>query len=59
MVKSLPVNAGDTRDKGTLVQEDPWEEGMATNSSILACRIPWTEKLDRLWSIGLQRVGRD
>ena len=50
MVKNLPVNAGDTRDKGPQVWEDPWEEGTATNSSILVCRIPWTEKLDRLWS---------
>ena len=32
--------------------EDPLEEGMATHSSILACRIPWTEELGGLWSIG-------
>ena len=32
---------------------------MATHSSILACRIPWTEKPGRLQSIGLQRVGHD
>ena len=37
--------------------EDPLEEGMATYSSILAWRIPWTEELGRLQSIGLQRVG--
>jgi len=37
--------------------EDPLEEGMETHSSILAWRIPWTEKLGRLQSIGLQRVG--
>ena len=30
---------------------------MATHSSILAWRIPWTEKLGRLWSIESQRVG--
>ena len=35
------------------------EEGMATNSSILAWRIPWTEEPDRLQSIGSQRVGHD
>ena len=35
------------------------EEGMATHSSILACRIPWTEKLGGLQSLGLQRVGYD
>ena len=31
------------------------EEGMATQSSILAWRIPWTEEPGGLWSIGLQR----
>ena len=36
--------------------EDPLEEGMATHSSILAWRIPWTEETDRLQSIGSQRV---
>ena len=43
----------------SLGREDPLEEGMATHSSILAWRIPWTEEPDRLWSIGLQRVGHD
>ena len=32
---------------------------MATHSSILACRIPWTEKPGRLQSMGSQRVGHD
>ena len=36
--------------------EDPLEEGMATHSSILAWRIPWTEELEGLQSIGSQRV---
>ena len=36
--------------------EDPLEKGMATHSSILAWRIPWTEKRGRLKSIGSQRV---
>jgi len=36
--------------------EDPLEEGMATKSSILVWRVPWTDKPDRLESIGLQRV---
>ena len=36
--------------------EDPLEKGMATHSSILAWRIPWTEKPGRLQSMGLQRV---
>ena len=39
-----------------LGQENPLEKGMATHSSILARRIPWTEKPDELQSIGLQRV---
>ena len=33
---------------------DPLEEGMATNSSILAWRIPWTEEPSGLQSMGLQ-----
>ena len=37
------------------VQEDPLEDGMATHSSILAWRIPWTEDPGGLQSIGLQR----
>ena len=37
--------------------EDTMEAGMATYSSILAWRIPWTEEPGRLQSIGLQRVG--
>ena len=39
--------------------EDPPEEGMATNSSILAWRIPWTEEPGGLQSIGSQRVRHD
>ena len=44
-------NAGDP--------EDPLEKGMATHSSILAWRIPWTEDPGGLQSMGLQRVGHD
>ena len=40
----------------SLGQEDPLEEGMATHSSILAWRIPWTEEPGRLQSMGSQRV---
>ena len=43
----------------SLGQEDPLEKGMATYSSILAWRIPWTEEPDRLQSMGSQRVGHD
>ena len=39
--------------------EDPLEEGMAIHSSILAWRIPWTEKPGGLESTGLHRVGHD
>ena len=39
--------------------EDPLEKGMATHSSILAWRIPWTEEPGGLQSMGLQRVGHD
>ena len=35
------------------------EKGMATHSSILAWRIPWTEELGRLQSMGSQRVGHE
>ena len=36
--------------------EDPLEEGVATHSSVLAWRIPWTEEPGRLQSMGSQRV---
>ena len=39
---------------GFLVWEDPLQEGMATHSSILAWRIPWTEEPSRLQSIEFQ-----
>ena len=57
MVKNPPANAGDL---GSIMgQEDPLEKGMATHSSILACRIPWTEEPGGLPSMGLQRVGHN
>ena len=43
----------------SLGQEDSLEEGMATHSSILAWRIPWTEKPGGLQSIESQRVRHD
>ena len=39
--------------------ENPLEKEMATHSSILAWKIPWTEEPDRLESMGLKRVGHD
>jgi len=57
MVKTLPSM------RETWVQslgwEDPVEKRMATHSSILAWRIPWTEEPGRLQSMGLQRVGHE
>ena len=40
-------------------REDPLEKQMATHSSILAWKIPWTEEPSRLQSMGSQRVGHD
>ena len=39
--------------------EDPLEKEMATHSSTLAWKIPWTEEPGRLQSMGSQRVGHD
>ena len=43
----------------TLGGDDPLEKGMAIPSSILVCRIPWTEDPGGLQSMGSQRVGHD
>ena len=43
----------------SLGPESPLEEGIATHSSILAWRIPWTEEPGGLQSMGLQRVGHN
>ena len=60
LVKNLPANAGDVRNVvQPLGQEDPLEDGMATHSSILAWRVPWTEEPGGLQSIGSHRVGHD
>ena len=49
IVMNPPANAGDIRDVGLISGwEDPLEKGMATHSSILAQRIPWTEDPGRL-----------
>ena len=44
---------------GSLGQEDPLEKEMASSSSILAWRIPWTEDLGGLYPVGWKRVGHD
>ena len=53
-VKNLPA-AQEIRVQ-SLGQEDPLEKGMATHSSILAWRIPWTKETGRLQSKVLQRI---
>ena len=56
-VKRLPAMQGIwVRSLG---QEDPLEKEMATHSSTLAWKIPWTEKPGRLQFMGSQRVGHD
>ena len=57
MVKNLP--AMQETQVQSLGQEDPLEKGIATHSSILAWKIPWTEEPGGLWFIGLQRVRHD
>ena len=60
VVKNPPANAADVKDAAsTLGGEDALEEDMATHSSILPWRNPWTEELGRLQPIGLQRVRYD
>ena len=54
IVKNLPVMQ--ETQIPFLCREDPLEKGMATHSSILAWRIPWTEKPSRLQSMELQKV---
>ena len=57
MVKCLPT-LWETRVQ-SLGGEDPREKEMATHSSTLAWKIPWTEEPGRLQSMGSQRVGHD
>ena len=64
--KNLPANSGYIRDGGLIPGlgrspggGDSLEENMASHSSVLAWRIPWTEEPGGLPSIGLQRVGHD
>ena len=57
MVKNLP--AMPETQVWSLGWDDPLEKGMATHSSILAWRSPWTAEPGRLQSMGLQRVGHN
>ena len=55
MIKNPPANAGDARDVGSIPGLGrPLEEAMATHSSILAWRMPWTEEPGGLQSMGRQ-----
>ena len=56
-VKNLP--AMQETQLRSLGWEDPLEEEMATHSSILAWRIPWTEEPGRLQPLGLQKLEHD
>ena len=57
MVKKLP--AIQQTQVQSLCWEDPLEKKMATHSSILAWRIPWTKDPGGLQSMGSQRIGHD
>ena len=66
MVKSLPASVGDVGNQetcemwvGSLGWEDPVEDGMATHSNTLGCRITGTEEPGGLQSMVSQRVGHD
>ena len=54
-VKNLAV----TQETQVVGWEDPLEKGMATHSSVIAWRIPWTVEPGRLQSLGSQRVEHD
>ena len=56
-VKASACNVGDLGS--TLGREDPLEKEMATHSSILAWRIPWTEEPGGLQSMKSQTVGHN
>ena len=60
VVKNQPVKARDIRDAGSILGSgrSP-EEGMATHSSVLTWRIPWTEEPSGLQSMGSHRVRHD
>ena len=58
MVKNPPaMQESQEMRVSSLGQKEPLEEGMATHSSFLAWRIPWTEEPGGLQPMGSQRVG--
>ena len=60
MVKNPPANAEDARDAGLIPGSGRSPGGeMATHSSVLAWKIPWTEELGGVQSMGLHIVGHE
>ena len=60
MIKNPPASVGDRRDANSVLGwEDPLKEDMATHSSILAWRIPWTQRLVGYNLRGSLRAGHD
>ena len=60
MVKNPPANVEDGRDVGLIPGSGrSLEKEMATHSSILAWKIPWTEEPDWFQPMGSQRIGHD
>ena len=60
VVKNLPANTGDVKDTSSIPGLGrSLEKEMATHSSILAWKIPWTEELGGLQSMESQRVGHN
>ena len=60
VVNYLPANAEDTGEASLIPElDDPLKKKMATHSSILSWRIPWTGEPGRLQSMGSQRVGHN
>ena len=57
MIKNLPTMR--ETQVGSLGPEDPMEKGMRAHSSILAQRIPWTEKPSGLQFLGSHKAGHD
>ena len=58
-VKNLPAMQEAQEFNSTECRFNHWEKEIATQSSVLAWEIPWTEEPDGLQSMELQRVGHD
>ena len=59
LIAQMVKNLTEMQETQSLGREDPPEEEMATNTSILAWTVPWTEKPGGLQSMGSQRVGHN